>query len=312
MGKYRTVTGQNLFDVALHVYGSIEGIVDLMMNNTALSLDSRLKAGDELEFTDGFVINPDITAYYRMNGITPANGERNVYFKRPSFPETVRIPVSNKKPSAGFSISGNGEMEIDWGDNSPLEQLKLSGSLQSFSHFFDSTVSGNRRITVYGDFSVQQLDVTDLQALSIFLFRPLAVEKFILKDTAAAIDFLPLLKGVYDINLSGIKTASLLPLVENRELMRLDLSGINTKREVLDGYLTALVKHYYTRRNCTVILGEHPSGEYRQPPKDENGNYLLSSGMEALWVLCNEPAWNEAGYWKFIISGQVFSSPRNS
>jgi hypothetical protein len=36
MGKY-TVTGrQNLFDIALHLYGSIEGIIDLMMSNTSL------------------------------------------------------------------------------------------------------------------------------------------------------------------------------------------------------------------------------------------------------------------------------------
>jgi hypothetical protein len=29
MGKYRVIAGQNLYDIALHIYGSIEGIVDL-------------------------------------------------------------------------------------------------------------------------------------------------------------------------------------------------------------------------------------------------------------------------------------------
>ena len=29
MGKYRVIAGQNLYDIALHIYGSIEGIVDM-------------------------------------------------------------------------------------------------------------------------------------------------------------------------------------------------------------------------------------------------------------------------------------------
>ena len=28
MGKYRVVAGQNIYDVALYLYGSIEGVVD--------------------------------------------------------------------------------------------------------------------------------------------------------------------------------------------------------------------------------------------------------------------------------------------
>lgn len=63
MGRYITTHGQNLYDVALHIYGSIEGIVDLMMNNTTLSLNDNLKAGTELLYTDNFIINSD-TAYY--------------------------------------------------------------------------------------------------------------------------------------------------------------------------------------------------------------------------------------------------------
>ena len=42
MGSYRVVTGQNIYDVALHLYGSVEGIVDLLVNNPALSLETVL------------------------------------------------------------------------------------------------------------------------------------------------------------------------------------------------------------------------------------------------------------------------------
>ena len=84
MGKYIVTHGQNLYDVALHIYGSIEGVIDLMMNNTSLSLDQILKAGDELVYTDDYVINKDVAAYYKVNEIMPANGERHVYPKSPT------------------------------------------------------------------------------------------------------------------------------------------------------------------------------------------------------------------------------------
>lgn len=48
MGKYIVIQGQNIYDVALHIYGSIEGVTDLMVNNENLSFATELKAGDEL------------------------------------------------------------------------------------------------------------------------------------------------------------------------------------------------------------------------------------------------------------------------
>ena len=42
MGKYRVVAGQNIYDVALYLYGSIEGVVDLLINNPDLSFATTL------------------------------------------------------------------------------------------------------------------------------------------------------------------------------------------------------------------------------------------------------------------------------
>jgi hypothetical protein len=308
MGKYTVQAGQNLFDIALHLYGSIEGIIDLMMSNISLSLVNTLKAGDELEFTNGFVINPDIVTYYRTNSIVPANGERRVYYKSSSLQNVFKIHLNSVQTSAGFTVSGNGDMEIDWGDNSPLQSVTLHNELQALFHSFDNAVPKHRNITVYGDFTLKQLDFTDLQAAAIFLFRPLPVEKFTVKNARLDIGFVALLKDVYEVNLSGLKTASLLPLLENKNLMRLDLSDINVLPETLDEYLLALVKKHYGHRSCTVTLTEYPSGEYKELGRDENGNYLLTCGMEAVRILVNEPAWNESGFWKFIINGTVYSS----
>jgi hypothetical protein len=63
-----------------------------------------------------------------------------------------------------------------------------------------------------------------LQPVAIFFFRPLTVEKFTLKNARLDIGFMALLKEMYEISLPGLKTGSLLPLVENRKLMRLDLT----------------------------------------------------------------------------------------
>ena len=37
MGKYRVVAGQNIYDVALYLYGSIEGVVDSALTITSFS-----------------------------------------------------------------------------------------------------------------------------------------------------------------------------------------------------------------------------------------------------------------------------------
>jgi hypothetical protein len=311
MGKYSVTYGQNIFDVAMHIYGSIEGIVDLMMNNAGLSLASHLKAGDSLTFTDNFIINADTVAYFRMNHLTPANGERGVYDKPSLFPPVFKIHVGNKKRPAGFSISGTGAMDIDWGDNSPLQPVTLSTALQPLSHTFDNTAPADRKIRLYGDFTIKQADFTALDAVSILLLRPVSIEKFLLKDARLNIAFLSLMKGLYDIDLSNLVTDSLLPFLDNISLMRLNLSGAGIKSDMIDHYLIGLVKRYRERRSCTLTLNcTPPSGEYREPARDEKGNYLLSSGMEALWLLTNEPAWNEGGYWKCIINGEIYTTEK--
>ena len=255
-----------------------------MMNNAELSLARKLKADDTLEYSDGFVIQADIVAHYRMNGIVPANGERRVYCKSPTLKKVFKIRLNKVQTSAGFTVSGSGEMEIDWGDNSPLEALRLPDTQQTLSHRFDNIVPCHRNITVYGDFSLKQLDFTDLQALAVSLFSPLAVEKFTIKNARLDIGFMALLKEVYEVSLSGLKTTSLLPLLENKNLMRLDLSDINVLPETLDEYLIALVEQYYGRRSCTIILTEYPSGEYIEPGRGENGKLSLPA------------AWKPSGY----------------
>lgn len=310
MGKYIVTPGQNIYDVALHIYGSIEGIVDLMMNNTSLSLASDLKSGNELIYTDGYIINADIVSYNRIHKIVPSNGERTVYFKETSLPLLIEIILGNLETSTGFIASGTGKMQIDWGDNSPLEYITLTDEVRHFNHSFDNPVSKKRKIRVYGDVRFRFLDFTPLKAKAIYILKPVYVEKFTLTNTAMNIGYLSLFEGIYDLNLSGLDTESLLVLLDCKKLMTLDLSGLDAPQPVIDDYLISLVKYYYGRRNCTVSLNTKPSGIYQEPKRDGKQNYILTSAMEAVWVLCHEPKWNEGGYWKFIIDNEIYTSEK--
>ena len=130
MGKYRVVAGQNIYDVALYLYGSIEGVVDLLINNPDLSFATTLTAGRELVYTDDFVIRADVVAYNGLHGIVPANGERHVYPKTFTLPLAVVLTLAAGIITVQCAVSGAGQLEIDWGDNSDTETVLLADTPQ--------------------------------------------------------------------------------------------------------------------------------------------------------------------------------------
>lgn len=308
MGKYIVTNGQNIYDVALHVYGSIEGIVDLLMNNTGLSLSDDLQTGDELIYTDDFIINADVVAYNSLHGIVPSNGERLVYPKYFTLPLTVTFRLLPTLTSVGFTASGSGKIEIDWGDNSPVETITLSRRAFTYTHIFNNEIADTRVIRWYTDASFVLADWSNLQASSIRLLRPFRVEEFVLRDRAIPIDFFCLTEGMYEADLHGLTASDLSPLISCRDLMRLNLTDAKLKLSVVDNYLLQLVTVYGLRRNCEVTLSVRPGGEYREPERDENGRYRVRYGMEAIWVIVHEPAWNEGGAWRFVIENELYTA----
>lgn len=297
MGKYTVTEGQNLYDVALHLTGSIEGIVDLLICNPALSLADTLRSGDELFYTDDFVINADVVARYRREQIVPAGGERNVYPKYPSGSRRLWFTLEAVQISTSFSLSGNGSVEIDWGDNSPLELVILNSSRRELSHRFDNTIVTSRQVRLYGNFALQSLDLSASGARRIRLSEPLRCERFSLCGGSCPLDFVPLLDGVFRMDLSRLNCGTLLPLAECRQLMRLDLTDADVSRAAVDEYLIRLVTHHYGRRNCDLTLPIVPSGTYAEPVRDATGACIPATGLEAVWLLTHEESWNEGGAW---------------
>ena len=308
MGRYKVIAGQNIYDVALHLYGSIEGIVDIMMCNTDLSLDTTLKVGDELIYSDDFIINADVVAYNEMHGIVPSNGEHHVYPKVFTKPLAVAFSLPTQTLSVQCSVSGVGTLEIDWGDNSDTEVITLTDKPQLLKHIFDNKVRKHRRIRWFSDAYFKQVDWSGLQPTSVVVLRPLPIEELTIKDTTLTLDSLQMVTGIYSLNLSGLTSGNLKPLVECRELMTLNLTDARIKPTVLDEWLIAMVERYGNRRNCEVTLTAVPTGIYQEPARNaDTGRYNITSGMEAIWVITHEESWNEGGKWKFIINDKEYS-----
>ena len=302
MGNYRVITGQNIYDVALHLYGSIDGIVDLLINNPGLSLETELRTGQELTYTDGFIINADVVAYNEMHGIVPSNGERHVYPKHFTCPQTAVFSLSAALVSVQCEVSGTGTLEIDWGDDSAAETVILGHIPYTLHHTFDSRVRHKRKIRWFADASFRHIDWSGMTPSSVILLRELHVEELTLRGCTLALDGFRILSGTYRIDLSGSMVSDLLPLIECRGLMELDLSEVRIKPTVLDKYLMAIVECYGNRRNCRMTLPVSPTGTYREPDRDETtGRYRIISGMEAIWVILHEESW------EFIIDNKTYT-----
>lgn len=306
MGKYKVTHGQCLYDVALHIYGSIEGITDLLINNEALSLSTQLKAGDELTYSDNYILNAEVVTSFSSSGTIPSTGERGVYFKEFTLPKSVEIRCSQKLASVSFVIAGSGTIEIDWGDNSAPQTIQLSDEEMAVNHIFDSSIGTDRKIRFYMDCTLKTLDISGMNPTALYILRPLYLERLTISKCTIQLVSLPMLRGLFRLTLADVTTANLLPLVELTELMELNLTKHTYTQPTIDSFLMALVANYGNRRNCSITMETEPSGEYREPQRDANERYVITSGMEAIWVITHEPAWNEAGAWQFIINNTTY------
>ena len=94
MATYIVKPNQNLFDVALHLYGSIEGLFDLLITNDWLNMNTDLETGMEIEYHEDFVINSSIVDTFHDENIVPSNGGRHVYNKLIDTPLAMTVLVN--------------------------------------------------------------------------------------------------------------------------------------------------------------------------------------------------------------------------
>lgn len=291
MATYIVKSNQNLFDIAVYLYGSIEGLFDLLISNPDLNMTSELSYGQTLEYHEEFVLNRSIVDGFNNQNITPAGGTRKVYYKRPAEDLIFIIGVDTKTTVTSFKAAGEGTMIIDWGDNSALEYVPLSFNLRNIEHYFDNEVE-ERRIRIYGDtdtLKLTQLDATPLGG-ALILCKPIIVDEYTCIRGERPLTGLALFEGTYKINLQKSHISSLLP-IGDMDLEELDLTDAHFKNsDILDDYLEYIVAHYEDRRPCTIYLTSEPS------PR----------GYAAIDIILNEPEWNISDTWKFYINNNLY------
>lgn len=308
MAKYVVKVGQNLFDVALSLYGSIEGVLDLFSCNPNLSFDSDLKDGDVLQYTDNYYEDSTVLDYFKTNGIVPANQIGNIYFKSKSQLKMV-ILIDHKLTYFHFKISGIGTINIDWGDNTSIESFDLSSTQQIISHIKKDELFEDRKICLYGDFKIYSFDLSSMPPLKIYITSPLYAESITIlgANKLENIEFLNLIdhNSLIDIDLVHSKLSNLSPLINLKHVKSINLSYSNIKQSVIDHYLISLVQKYNIRRNCTVNLYGtiEPSGIYQRPENLRDPK----TGMEAIWVIVNKHK-ESSGPWKFILTNNTYST----
>ncbi len=289
MATYKVTTNQNIFDVALLLYGSIEGLFDLLISNEWLDMETDLIPGMEFEYHDYFVVNDGIKSAMGDKNLIPANRERHVYLKHPAEDLVFLCDIDAEADSTSFGVSGSGKMLIDWGDNTDLETVQLTVAQQTVEHYFDN-VTEKRRIKVYGDFQIIKLDTSKLGG-ALMLMRPMTVDEYVSHANSYPLQGLFLFDGTVLVDLSGCGIDNLLPIAD-MSLQILDLRNVTfADVSVLDDYLQYIVENYGSRRNCTVYLSSEPT----------------EKGMAAIETILGEDAWNEAGNWVFNINDKIYT-----
>lgn len=289
MATYKVTTNQNLFDVALLLYGSIEGLFDLLISNEWLDMETDLLPGMEIEYHDYFVVNDGIKSAMSDKNLIPANRERHVYLKHPAEDLVFLCDVGAETDSVSFVVSGSGKMLIDWGDNTDLETVQLTVTQQTVEHYFDN-VTEKRRIKVYGDYQIIKFDTSKLGG-ALMLMRPMIVDEYASHANSYPLQGLFLFDGTVSVDLSGCGIDNLLPIAD-MNLQILDLRNVTfADISVLDDYLQYIVENYGSRRNCTVYLSSEPT----------------EKGMTAIETILGEDAWNEAGNWVFNINDKIYT-----
>lgn len=295
MATYTVKPNQNIFDVALHLYGSIEGLFDLLISNPELNMTSDLVYGQELIYHEDFVLNESVVSEFKKQSIVPSSGARKVYFKHPDEDLIFLVGVNADMTFTSFRAAGEGVMIVDWGDNTELERVPLTVAMQSIEHYFDNETE-KRRIRIYGDtktLKFTQLDTTGLGG-ALILCKPVIVDEYACTHRGYSLMGLSMFEGTYKIDLHSTTIESLLP-IGDMSLQELDLTGVHFLHDdTVDNYLEYIVANHADRRPCTVWLTTEPS----------------EKGYAAINIILNEPEWNVSDTWKFYINNQLYQ-PNN-
>lgn len=207
MLKYIVRSGQNIYDVALTLHGSVEGIFDLLASNEWLTMETELSSGMELNYHDEFVINKNISLWLKEKDIIVKNGEhiyyqfdienfvkrhiqtyhveqyestnalspdeQNMYWNVLCRPRMI-INQQGQLSTIILKLKPNRHLIIDWGDYS-APQIVEGITEQEIEHCYKGL--GVHIITLYGDFDFSYLNLKDVNGI-YYPLDVIAADKF--------------------------------------------------------------------------------------------------------------------------------------
>lgn len=287
MAVYKVKKGQNIFDVAVSLYGSVEGVFDLLISNETLGMNSELNEGDELNYHDYYKINPSVVKNLSSSNTVIANGERKCSYKNTNEPLCAVIKMNDGATCFLVVVAGHGTITFDWGDNGGFEEIELTNRETEIAHYFNDEQK-SRRVRVYGNFELYFLDESKVDGTT-FLVSPIVIEEYKSENNDNGIQSLSLFSTTYSVSIAGKTIDTLLPL-GNLSLSDLDLRGCIMPTESFTEYVKYIVGNYGNRRPCLVYVDG--------VVEDEAKSYMD--------VILGEESWNVSGSWQFIINGEEY------
>lgn len=155
MPQYTVRSGQNIYDVALTLHGSVEGIFDLLASNSGLTMETTLKSGMVLNYHDEFVVNKNISMWLKERGVIIRNGEHiHNYFDIDSIVKE-HIQSSHKDKYEAVNSMSPDEQNMYWeGLCRPRMIIHQQGQL---STIVLKLKPGKHLIINWGDYSAPQI-----------------------------------------------------------------------------------------------------------------------------------------------------------
>lgn len=195
MPKYKVRSGQNIYDIALTLHGSVEGIFDLLVSNDWLTMETTLSQGMQLNYHEEFIVNKNISQWLRENNILVRNGdhifryldidglmkrhfqefhtgqldsieslspdEQDVFWAGMITPRLM-IRQQGQLSTIQLQLKPDRHLIIDWGDYSDAQIIEGS-SLEEIEHCYKG--SEVHSIIFYGDFEFYSLNLNNVNGV---------------------------------------------------------------------------------------------------------------------------------------------------
>lgn len=167
MDQYTVKTGQNIFDVAVTIYGGIEGLFDLLVCNEGLSVDTRLKRGQVLNCHKAYSVDGAVKEWAGAVSPHVANGEPEgrqgsvqeqiVELGGPADATPVLLLACGSGDVSLFVSPLFSHSYIDWGDMTGVEECAKGWTI----HRYDNGATHN--VVVYGARRFAGLDLSKVR-----------------------------------------------------------------------------------------------------------------------------------------------------